>query len=138
MNTHDVSQLSDLAQIAAELSHQVKPGDLLFLMGDLGMGKTTFTQKFIQSVGIKEHVKSPTYTLFESYSKGSQTYIHMDLYRLGDPEELLYLGIEDLLDGKNIILVEWPEKGHGILPSPQWRLQFSGNMNNRTLTITSQ
>ncbi len=138
MNAFDVSQLTDLAQVAAQLAHQVKPGDVVFLEGDLGMGKTTFTQHFIQSMGVKEHVKSPTYTLFETYTHDEQTMVHMDLYRLADPEELLYLGIEDILNGHNIVLIEWPEKGQDILPSPQWRLQFSGNMSNRTLTITSQ
>lgn len=137
MNVQDVSTLPQLEQVAQKLNEQLKAGDLIFLQGDLGMGKTTFTQFLLKAAGIKEHIKSPTYTLFESYKSGSKTFIHMDLYRLTDPEELYYLGIEDLINGQNVVLIEWPDKGNGVLPQASWSLQFKGNINNRTLTITS-
>lgn len=137
MNTYDVSSLTQLAQVAQQFAEQIKPGDLIFLNGDLGMGKTTFTQFLLKAAGISDHIKSPTYTLFEQYQSPAFSFVHMDLYRLSDPEELYFLGIEDLLNQENITLIEWPEKGAGVLPDPDWQLIFQSNKNNRTLTITS-
>lgn len=138
MNTHDVSSLPQLAQVAQQFGQQIKPGDLVFLNGDLGMGKTTFTQFLLKAAGIKDHIKSPTYTLFEQYQSPDFAFVHMDLYRLSDPEELYFLGIEDLLNQDNITIIEWPEKGAGVLPEPDWHLTFQSGKNNRTLTITSK
>jgi len=131
-----VNTLSQLKAVAEELSGQVKPGELLYLIGDLGAGKTTFTQYFLKACGVKEHVKSPTYTLYETYQMAEQQYVHMDLYRLTDPEELYFLGIEELINGQHIILVEWPSKGRGVLPAADWILDFQLEHLNRTLTIT--
>ncbi|TDR22760.1 tRNA (adenosine(37)-N6)-threonylcarbamoyltransferase complex ATPase subunit type 1 TsaE [Marinicella litoralis] len=132
----NVNTLSQLKQVAEELSRRISPGELLYLKGDLGAGKTTFTQYFLKACGVKAHVKSPTYTLYETYQVKDQKYVHMDLYRLTDPEELYFLGIEDLINGHHIILVEWPSKGQGVLPEADWILDFQLNHLNRTLTIT--
>ncbi len=135
---HNVSTLPLLKQTAKWLLPRLQQGDLVFLIGDLGMGKTTFTQMLLHSAGVQESVKSPTYTLFESYQSKQLSFIHMDLYRLSHPEELYYLGIEDILNNDSIVLIEWPEKGQGVLPIPQWSLSFTGNNLNRSLTITSK
>lgn len=132
----NVNTLSQLKAVAKQLRGQIKSGQLVYLKGDLGAGKTTFTQFFLQACGVKEHVKSPTYTLYETYQVAEQIYVHMDLYRLTDPEELYFLGIEDIINRKNIILVEWPIKGHGVLPEADWILNFKLEDLNRTLTIT--
>lgn len=137
MKNHDISTLPQLEQVAQKLLPQLKPGDVLFLHGDLGMGKTTFTQYLLKAAGVKEHIKSPTYTLFEQYQVDEVTYVHMDLYRLSDPEELYFLGIEDLINPEHILVIEWPEKGSGVLPIANKEITFGGNTTNRTLTITS-
>ncbi len=138
MNKYDVSTLPQLEQVAQQLLPQLKPGHIIFLHGDLGMGKTTFTQYLLKAAGVKEHIKSPTYTLFEQYESVNKSFIHMDLYRLSDPEELYFLGIEDLINNENTVLIEWPDKGQGVLPQADWNLTFSSKGLNRTLTITSE
>ena len=135
---HSVNTLEQLQQEAKALSQAVKPGDVIHLIGDLGAGKTTFSQYFLAACGVTDAVKSPTYTLYETYQHQGRHYVHMDLYRLTDPEELFFLGIEDLINGENILLIEWPAKGQGVLPEANWNLVFSLQNLNRTLTITSK
>ncbi|MGJ8662298.1 MAG: tRNA (adenosine(37)-N6)-threonylcarbamoyltransferase complex ATPase subunit type 1 TsaE [Marinicella sp.] len=134
---YNIQTLTELAQAADTFSRQFSAGDVIYLEGDLGTGKTTFTQYLLAKCGVQGHVKSPTYTLYETYQSSDHKFIHMDLYRLTDPEELYFLGIEELLDGKQVMLIEWPEKGQGVLPKPDWILSFILENLNRTLTITS-
>lgn len=102
----------------ARLSAAVGNKALLFLQGDLGAGKTTLVRGFLQARGHDGNVKSPTYTLIEPYQLPSGNCYHLDLYRLGDGEELEYLGLREMLSEQAVMLVEWPERGEGWLPSP--------------------
>ncbi len=119
-----INNLDELQVYAQRLSNCVAAGDIIYLDGDLGAGKTTFCQAFFRCLGFNGLVKSPTYTLIESYFIQQQHYYHFDLYRLTDPLELDTLGIEDYFRPDSILLVEWPEKGGAILPKPTLRLRF--------------
>lgn len=115
----------DTANIAEQLAKLVVSNNLhtvkLYLSGDLGAGKTTFSKYFLKSLGVEEMVKSPTYTIIESYSIDNMNIDHIDLYRIQE-EDLYDLGF--LEDEHKIWLIEWPEKGGDSLPEPDLLLSL--------------
>lgn len=103
-------------ELAASLAEQAQPGDLLLLVGDLGAGKTTFTQGFAAALGISEPVTSPTFTLAREYH-GRLLLHHLDVFRLDQISEVLDLGLPELLDSDGVILIEWGDAIRQALPS---------------------
>ena len=110
-------------------------GALIFLQGDLGAGKTTLVRGYLRGLGHKGPVKSPTYTLIEPYQTGQGNLYHLDLYRLSDPEELEWIGIRDLFDGESVCLIEWPQRGEGMLPVPDLQVSLVVEGRGRRLTL---
>ena len=102
--------------LGARLARGAGKGLMLYLKGELGAGKTTLVRGFLRELGHSGSVRSPTYTLIEPYELTDRRVYHLDLYRLGDAEELEWIGIRDLLDAESLALVEWPERGRGVLP----------------------
>jgi tRNA threonylcarbamoyladenosine biosynthesis protein TsaE len=130
-------------QCASVFSTAAIDGGLIFLEGDLGAGKTTFSRGLMRGFGYLGPVKSPTYTLVETYDviatqkaadKAPLTVCHFDLYRVADPEELEFMGIRDYLEGAHLCLMEWADKGAGFLPNPDLVLSIADIKDGRQLT----
>ena len=103
-----------------------QPGHgVLYLRGELGAGKTTLARGLLRGCGVTAPVRSPTYSLVELYAAGALTLVHVDLYRLQSPAELESLGLRDYAAPAHLWLVEWPERGAGLLPPPDLTLSFT-------------
>lgn len=138
------SAMVDLGRVLGVAAQgRMEQGLVIFLNGDLGMGKTTLSRGILQSFGHLGAVKSPTYTLVEPYEfvddSGQASVYHFDLYRLGNPEELEYMGIRDYFDqGNNLCLVEWSERGKGFLPKADLVVQIDPLQGGRKVALLAQ
>ncbi|TYL47635.1 tRNA (adenosine(37)-N6)-threonylcarbamoyltransferase complex ATPase subunit type 1 TsaE [Marinomonas sp. IMCC 4694] len=105
-----------MEHLGSLLSAMLKEGGVVYLKGDLGMGKTTLVRGMLKGLGYQGPVKSPTYTLVEPYDLLGLEVYHFDLYRLSNPEELEYIGVRDYFTQRSLCFIEWAEMGYGFLP----------------------
>lgn len=108
---------------------------LIFLVGNLGAGKTTLVRGILRAAGHTGAVKSPTFTLVEEYLIKGRKFCHFDLYRLADPEELEWIGIRDYFEEETICLIEWPDLGRGFLPEPDIIIKLTTHDDGRQLEL---
>lgn len=106
----------DTYSLGQRLGRDAKKGDIFCLNGDLGVGKTVFTQGFAAGLGITEPVNSPTFTILQQYDEGRLPLYHFDVYRIGDVSEMDEVGYEDCFYGDGVTLIEWPERIRELLP----------------------
>lgn len=130
MHSPDVTAVFELPDEAAtqfvgeKLAPALKPGMVVFLEGDLGVGKTTLSRALIRALGHVGPVKSPTYSLVEVYVISSLYLYHFDFYRFESPEEFLDAGFDEYFNDAALCLVEWPERAQGCLPPADLRLRL--------------
>jgi len=120
---------------AKRLARALIPGLVSYLRGDLGAGKTTLVRALLVALGYKGRVKSPTYTLVESYEVRGLHLRHFDLYRFRDADEWEEAGFRDEFDAQNICLVEWPEQAAGLLPDADLSLTFEILQDGREICL---
>ncbi|MEZ5672851.1 MAG: tRNA (adenosine(37)-N6)-threonylcarbamoyltransferase complex ATPase subunit type 1 TsaE, partial [Thiotrichaceae bacterium] len=116
--TLQIDSAAAMETLGNDFAQVCRPSIVIYLQGELGSGKTTLARGFLHGLGHIGKVKSPTYTLVESYDLANCMVYHFDLYRLTDPEELDYLGVRDYLEHQVICLIEWAARGQGYIPPP--------------------
>jgi len=124
-----------LAGLASRLAPMLSGGGVIFLIGDLGAGKTTFARALLGALGVDTRIKSPTYSLIESYAVGDLAIHHLDLYRIADAGELEWLGLADLTTGSYLLLIEWPEHARAGLPQPDLILRLAHAPESRDVVL---
>jgi tRNA threonylcarbamoyladenosine biosynthesis protein TsaE len=124
--------------LGAQLAAHLTAGLVIFFHGELGAGKTTLIRGILHGLGHRGAVKSPTYTLVEPYALAGMPVYHFDLYRLNDPEELEFIGVRDYLQGHGLCLIEWAERGSGVLPAPDVDVVIERMAEGRRLRFTAR
>lgn len=133
-----LSDEEDMKDFAGFLAGFAKPGTVIALYGDLGVGKTTFSRYFAEELGVSERVASPTFTILHEYRSGRLPLFHFDLYRVSDPDEI-YEFADEYFYGDGVCLIEWAENAHDLIPVEAIRLQLSygDNENERIVMFAS-
>ena len=131
---------AQLAAFAAKIALFLEPGDVVYLRGELGTGKTAFARAIIQQRGAADSVTSPTFTLIETYHLNDVSVVHLDLYRIESDSQMEGIGLRDYLDGHWICLIEWPDRAPRMLPDPDLiiDLAYEGKGRSAVLTATKQ
>lgn len=126
--------------LGEKIGREAKPGQVYTLIGDLGVGKTVFTQGVARGLGITEPVNSPTFTIVQIYEEGRMPFYHFDVYRIGDVEEMEEIGYEDCFYGEGLCLIEWANLIEEILPEHYGEITIEKDLEKgfdyRRITIT--
>jgi tRNA threonylcarbamoyladenosine biosynthesis protein TsaE len=127
----------EMRDFGARLIGACEHGGVITLSGELGTGKTTLVRGALQARGVSSGVRSPTYTLVEYYPFADFAVAHFDLYRLGDAEELEYLGYRDYLNPQTLCLIEWPQRATGYLNAVDLAIELDYDPEGRSLTLAA-
>lgn len=114
--------------LGIQFGKEAKPGEVYTLVGDLGVGKTVFTQGIAQGLGIEEPICSPTFTIVQVYEEGRMPFYHFDVYRIGDIEEMDEIGYEDYFYGEGLTMIEWANLIEEILPEHRREITIEKNL----------
>lgn len=125
--TIETTSAEETFAVGRELGRLAKPGEIYTLDGDLGVGKTVFTQGMAEGLDVTEHVNSPTFTIVQVYESGRLPFYHFDVYRIGDIEEMDEIGYEDYFFGDGVCIVEWAELIAELIPSTARRITIEKN-----------
>jgi tRNA threonylcarbamoyladenosine biosynthesis protein TsaE len=129
-------------QIGEELARAAVPGQVFCLYGDLGVGKTVFTQGFARGLEITDPISSPTFTIIQTYEEGRMPFYHFDVYRIGDPEEMDEIGLDEYIYGEGVCLIEWANLIRDMLPSRVTAIRIEKNVDKgfdyRRITIEEE
>lgn len=117
MQEYITNNANETAQIAASFAKTLKPGAVVCLYGEMGVGKTVFCGGFCAALGVKDYVTSPTFTIVNEYDGENLRIFHFDMYRIEEEDELLEIGFEEYLNSGGIVLIEWPQNVCGSLPT---------------------
>ena len=136
IKTYHLENEAETMACGATMAERCHAPCVIYLSGELGAGKTTFVRGFLRRFGYEEPVKSPSYSVVESYELANGIIIHhVDLYRLNGPAELDYIGLDECFSATAICLIEWPERAEGKLPASQFHCQFRTRGDGREVRI---
>ncbi|MBQ8185219.1 MAG: tRNA (adenosine(37)-N6)-threonylcarbamoyltransferase complex ATPase subunit type 1 TsaE [Lachnospiraceae bacterium] len=124
----DSYSAKETLEIGRQMGEKAVPGTVYTLIGDLGVGKTVFTQGFARGLGITEPISSPTFTIIQEYDDGRLPFYHFDVYRIGDVEEMEEIGYEDYFYGNGVCLIEWANLIPEILPERITRITIEKDL----------
>ena len=118
----------DTFEFGKSLAEKTEPGSIYMLVGDLGVGKTVFTQGFAKGLNIDEPVNSPTFTILQVYDEGKMPFYHFDVYRIGDIDEMDEIGYEDCFYGDGVTIIEWADLIREIIPDSAKRIEIKKDL----------
>lgn len=133
---YEVKNVEETWAVARAFATELKPGDVVCLEGDLGAGKTTFTQGLAASIGARRAVTSPTFCLVVEHPTDRFLLVHMDLYRLHDEDDVLTIGWEDYLARGAVLFVEWSDRAGDLIPETAWHITFTLGETEESRTIS--
>jgi tRNA threonylcarbamoyladenosine biosynthesis protein TsaE len=140
--TIELAHESDTTRLAQALAPALAPGASIYLSGDLGSGKTAFTRALLRALGYNGRVRSPTFTLMEPYNLSSFELYHFDFYRLSTDRAWLDAGFDEYLDGRGVVVIEWPEMAATTLPPPDLHLRIgfdpAGGLDARRIEVRAR
>ena len=135
----ETNNAKETFQAGFNLGQKAQPGQVFTLIGDLGVGKTVFTQGFAAGLGIEEPINSPTFTIVQEYEEGRLPLYHFDVYRIADSDEMYEIGYEEYVYGDGVSVIEWPQLIDDILPEKRYDIEIAKDYdkgeNYRTIEI---